>query len=76
MLQGCGRRAAGGWRDANPTVRKIPEGKEVDIRHGFLAEQQRLTEERLQAVAAAYDDVLREARSQATKLARGCPPDR
>lgn len=49
---------------------------EVDIRHGFLAEQQRLTEERLQAVAAAYDDVLREARSQATKLARGCPPDR
>jgi hypothetical protein len=55
-------------------VRQIPEGRDVDLRHGFIYEQQLLTEERRRAVAAAYDDVLHEARSQATKLLRSTRP--
>jgi hypothetical protein len=58
----------------SPPVRKIPPGRDVEIRLGFIQEQQRLTEERSRAVAAAYDDVLREVRSQATKLLRTARP--
>jgi hypothetical protein len=52
-----------------PPVRKIPPGRDVEIRHAFLHEQQQLNEERLQAVAAAFPDVLKQARTRAKKLA-------
>jgi hypothetical protein len=58
----------------HPPVRQIPEGREVAIRHGFIDEQQPLTEERRQAVAAAYDDVLAEARREAKKLVKDARP--
>jgi hypothetical protein len=51
-----------------PPVRRLPEGADVEPRHDFMRQQQRLTEERRRAVAAAYDDVLRQARSALPKL--------
>jgi hypothetical protein len=52
-----------------PPVRKIPPGRDVEIRHGFINEQQQLNAERQRAVAAAFQDVLREARKRGKKLA-------
>jgi hypothetical protein len=52
-----------------PLVRQLPELADVEVRHRFMNEQAQLTEERRKAVAAAYPDVLRQARSQAKKLA-------
>jgi hypothetical protein len=57
-----------------PLIRQLPAGTDVDIRHNFLMEERRLTDERRQAAAAAYDDVLREARTQARKLVTAARP--
>ena len=46
----------------------------MEIRHGFMVEQQLLSEERQRAVAAAYDDVLIQARGQAAKLVTAARP--
>ena len=46
----------------------------MEIRLDFVQEERRLTEERRQAEAAAYPDVLEEARRQATKLAAAARP--
>jgi hypothetical protein len=58
----------------DPPVRRLPQGRDVEIRLNFMDEQQRLTEERRQAVANAYDDVLRQARREAAKLLKGARP--
>ena len=55
-------------------VRQIPEGRDAEIRHGFVLDQRLLIDERHQAVAAAYDDVLREARRRAKKLVAAARP--
>jgi hypothetical protein len=57
-----------------PLVRKIPPGRDVEIRHGFMREQELLNEERRKAVAAVYPDVLDQARSQAAKLVKAARP--
>jgi hypothetical protein len=57
-----------------PVVRRIPEGTDVNARHSFMQEERQLTEERREAVAAAYPDVLKEARSKAIKLAKAARP--
>jgi hypothetical protein len=57
-----------------PPVRRLPERADVEPRHAFIQEEQRLTEERRRAVAAAYPDVLQEARKQAVKLVKAARP--
>jgi hypothetical protein len=52
-----------------PLVRQLPELADVEVRHRFLAEEAQLREERQRAVAAAFQDVLDEARTRAKKLA-------
>ena len=52
-----------------PLVRQLPELADVEVRHRFLFEQQQLNEERQRAVAAAFPDVLEQARAMATELA-------
>ena len=58
-------------RDGAPAPQPLVlqlNGADIGVRHDFMSEEQRLTEERLYAVAAAYPDVVAEVRSQATKL--------
>jgi hypothetical protein len=50
-----------------PPVRRLPLGRDVELRLAFLQEQQLLTEERRRAVAAVYPEVLRQARKQAAQ---------
>lgn len=57
-----------------PPVRKIPPGRDVELRLAFIQEQQQLGEERLQAVGAAYEDVLRQAHRQAAKVIKDARP--
>jgi hypothetical protein len=57
-----------------PPVRRLPLGRDVELRLGFMQEQQQLIEERRRAVAAAYGDVLRKAQSQAAKMIKGARP--
>jgi hypothetical protein len=63
----------GGAMPSQP-VRKIPPGRDAELRMGFMQEQQQLTDERRRAVAEAYPEVLRQARAQATKLVKGARP--
>jgi hypothetical protein len=51
-----------------PLVRRLPELADVEVRHRFMPEEAQLREERRQAVAAAYPEVLGQARRQAKKL--------
>ncbi len=57
-----------------PLVRQLPELADVEQRHLFIQEEHRLTEERLQAVAGAYGDVLEEARGRAAELLDAARP--
>jgi hypothetical protein len=64
-------------RDGAPApepLRLRLNGADIDARHGFMTEQQRLSEVRRQAVADAYDDVLAQARPRAAKLIRDARP--
>jgi hypothetical protein len=57
-----------------PPVRRLPEGRDVELRQSFMLELQLLNEERRRAVAAVYDDVLAQASSQAKELGKDARP--
>lgn len=57
----------------DPPILRL-QGADVDVRHGFMEESQQLTEARRRAVAAAYPDILKEARAQAIKAVRAAKP--
>jgi hypothetical protein len=56
-----------------PLVLRL-NGEDVEARHQFMYEERELTEERRKAVAAAYPDVLKEARGRARKLVKAARP--
>jgi hypothetical protein len=73
-LQAVDRALLEGAAMPPPLVRRIPEGRDVEIRHGFMRETELLNEERRKAVAAVYPDVLDQAGSQSTKLVKAARP--
>lgn len=63
-----------GGQMPEPPVRKIPPGRDVELRLAFIQEKQELTQARLQVVAAAYQDVLRQVHRQAAKVIKDARP--